>query len=164
MKRNASIQGVGTKMGTVRAIDRMGVSTITVAFSIPGILLIGIFTSIDRAHAFIRGTLFGASASLAVGVFLVLFRALFNRDSIKRPPGGWLVRLADRICRKSTSELIGPMVADMRVECFEALQDGHRLKAAWLKVLHYFYISRALSIDRVVIAVVNYLLGTITRK
>ena len=79
--------------------------------------------------------------------------------SISRPPGAWLLRLADSACRRSTSKLVLEMVADMRLEYFEALKDGRKIKAAWIKALHYVAMARALTLDRLLTAGLSYVLG-----
>ncbi len=79
--------------------------------------------------------------------------------SIRRPPGAWLLRLADSICRQSTSRLVLEMVADMRLEYFEALKDGRKVKARWIKALHYVAMARALTLDRLLAAGLSYVIG-----
>ena len=81
------------------------------------------------------------------------------RNSVGLPPACWLLRLADSVCRKATSDLVIQMVADMRVEYFEALNAGRRVKARWITALHYVSIARAFTIDRFVSAILNYVLG-----
>ena len=55
------------------------------------------------------------------------------------------------------------MVADMRVEYCEALTEGRPVKAEWILLLHYFSMARALTLDRVVSAVLSYAIGVIRR-
>ena len=58
-------------------------------------------------------------------------------------------------------DVIGQTVADMRVEYYDALRDGRKIKAEWIKALLYVHIARALTIDRLLGAALGYILGTI---
>jgi hypothetical protein len=51
------------------------------------------------------------------------------------------------------------MIADMRVEHYDALRDGRKLKARWIVVLHYVSIARALTLDRLLATLADYVLG-----
>ena len=118
----------------------------------------------DRASILTRSMILGNSFALALCVVLFLFLNYRRRNFIKPPPGNWLLNLANSVCRKSTSDLISQMLADMRVEYHQALNEGRRLGAEWVRLLHYVSIARALSIDRLLAVVFNYVLGTISRR
>ncbi len=77
----------------------------------------------------------------------------------KSAPGGWLLKMADNVFSKATRNSVHQMVADMRVEQFEALKDGRKFRAWWMPYLHGFHIARALTLDRLIGAVINYVLG-----
>jgi hypothetical protein len=51
------------------------------------------------------------------------------------------------------------MVADMRVEHYDALRERRKFKARWIVLLHYISIARALTIDRLLGALMDYVLG-----
>ncbi|MEZ5404571.1 MAG: hypothetical protein R2729_33135 [Bryobacteraceae bacterium] len=53
------------------------------------------------------------------------------------------------------------MVADLRVEHYEALKQRRKVRAGWLVVLHYIAIARALTITRILDHAVNSFLGII---
>ena len=157
----------------IRAVDRVidhtvkraSVGGILINFSIPGLIFTTLYNLLDRADVFGRGLVLGCSVSLAMTmVGVLLTRRLINRRSIKCPPGGWLMKLVCCVCRRATSDLVAQMVADMRVEYFPVLKEGHRWKARWIKVLHYIAMARALSVDRLLAAVFNYVVGTISRR
>lgn len=55
----------------------------------------------------------------------------------RRAPGSWMLAFARFFCTKKDYEhIIGQMIADMRQEHAEALGEGRRLRAAWLRVLY----------------------------
>ncbi|MEZ5354021.1 MAG: hypothetical protein R2762_15390 [Bryobacteraceae bacterium] len=50
-------------------------------------------------------------------------------------------------------------IGDLRVEYYDALREGRKVRAEWLVVLHYLAIARAVSIDRILSRIVNSFLG-----
>ncbi len=156
---------------TVGAVElvRSGIRTrltviIATAIAITGSFAFGITVGNTLFSGIAIG--FGIASVLAfadiyvIGLAHGLARSRFTaRSSVKCPPGNLLLRLANSICRKATTEMVNLMVADMRVEHFEALKEHRRVKAQWIRVLHYFSIARALTVDRLIGAALNYLIG-----
>ena len=100
---------------------------------------------LDRNEAYRQEVLAEVHNSCTFRVFRILY---VTRDSAAKrilniPPGSWLLNLADNVCRKATLDLLRQMVADMRVEHFEALRDGRKIRASWVKALHYFSMAHA---------------------
>ena len=140
-------------------------SAVNLSFAI-GIARVGLSVSIGEKAVLMDEIVIFILGMLAVMAFFATINIAGARQSgsIKRPPGGWLLKLADCACRKSTLDLITQMVADMHVEYFQALNEGRPIKAEWIKGLHFYSIARALTIDRLIAAGFNYVLGAISRK
>jgi hypothetical protein len=63
------------------------------------------------------------------------------------PPLHWLVILTSFFCSKKTRErIVGQIVADARVEYFEALKGNERWKARWIVVRGYWSVATALGL------------------
>lgn len=135
-------------------------SVIMFAIYVSGILPLKFFNHFNRGPFSVS---FGGFVVLSVSLAARILRHLGESTFVARPPGAWLLKLVDNVCRKSTADLIGQMVADMQVEHFEALKDGRRWKARWIIVLHIVAMLRALSIDRLLAAVLDYVIGAIRR-
>jgi hypothetical protein len=106
-------------------------------------------------HSSVTGTIFWAVLSCGVNYII----ELFEDRRVQYPLASWLLSISDNVCRKATAKLIGQMVADMRVEHYDALREGRKFKAQWITILHYISIARALTLDRLLTALLDYALG-----
>jgi hypothetical protein len=63
------------------------------------------------------------------------YSPVVSRGVVRRPPGSTLEAIAEFFCsRKSFERVAKPAIADLHFEYFEALNEGRKLKAAWVRV------------------------------
>lgn len=78
---------------------------------------------------------------------------LFMRNSsnvLKRPPGTDLLKMAEFFCaRRTLTGMVMPLMADWRIEYFEALKDGRNLKARWISVRYRWAFVKTLGLGKV---------------
>jgi hypothetical protein len=62
-------------------------------------------------------------------------KIMADRLRLVRPPGYSLFRAAEFLCARRTVDLVfQPLLSDIEIEYFEALADGRRIKAIWVKL------------------------------
>lgn len=73
----------------------------------------------------------------------------YRRSGLKRPPGNILLRICDFLFSKKTVMLtFRPLIADWRMEYYEALDSRRRAKARWICVRYYWYFAKAFGLSK----------------
>jgi len=70
-----------------------------------------------------------------------------NRRQIARPPGIFLSRIAEFfLSRRTLEHLVYPILSDLQIEYCDALAQGRRAKAIWVRVRGYWAFCKALGL------------------
>ena len=66
------------------------------------------------------------------------------QNQISRPPGSWIEPILRIVCpKKVMKEGISPLIAELRLEYFEALAEGEEMRARFVIVRGYYALAAA---------------------
>jgi len=89
---------------------------------------------------------------VAIGLFIAVtfFQSLMQPKKISEAPGSILLSIVEFLYRPTTVEhTFRPIIADWRVEYFDALQQGRVLKARWITFRYTYSFITAMCASKV---------------